>query len=128
INNDLIINIYFQDLKNYIKNLNPEEELKSDNLDKVRGILYNLKKFSLQLEKYYFINILIEFNKIDFKETKKIQRELIKISDLIDILIPFYLYKGYSINSLNEVFKRWVNNSYNINLSRFTKFFNNNEN
>lgn len=127
INNDIIINIYFQDLKNYIKNLNPEEELKTDNLDKVRGILYNLKKFSLQLEKFYFLNILIEFNKINFKEVNKIQRELTKISDLIDILIPFYLHKGYSINSLNEVFKRWINNGYNINLSRLTKFFNNNE-
>lgn len=128
INNDLIVNIYFQDLKKYIKSLNPEEELKTDNLDKVRGILYNLKKFSIQLEKYYFSNLLIELNKIDFKEEVKIQRELMSISNLIDLIIPFYLHKGYSINSLNEVFKRWINKGYHINLARFTKFFNNNKN
>lgn len=125
--NDIIINDYFIDLKNYILNFKEEEEFKNDSLDKIHIFIHNLKKYSHQLDNYYYKNIVNELNKIDFKEKTKIDRSLKKISDLVDIIIPLLLYKGHSISSLNEVLRRWIENRRHIDLNKFLTFFNDKE-
>lgn len=122
IRNDIIISEYFKDLKEFIEKYD-ENKLKEGDLGEIKKLLYQLKKFSNQLEKRYYRNVLEEFGKIDFLENIETERTTKKISDLIDILIPLYLYQGYSINSLNEVLRRWIEKRYRINLTRITTFF-----
>lgn len=122
--NDIIIDKYFNDLKRYLKNLDEDEVFKNDSLDKIEVFLHNLKKHSLQLEKYYHSNIIVELKAIDFKEKVKIERFISRLSDLVDIIIPSLLYKGYSISSLNEVLRRWVEAKIHVDLSKFLDFFN----
>jgi len=122
--NDVIIDKYFTDLKKYIRNFNPDESFKNDSLDKIDLFIHNLKKHSLQLEKHYFNNIITELKKIDFKEKIKIERHITQISHLVDLIIPYLLHKGYSISTLNEVLRRWIENKIHIDLDKFLDFFN----
>lgn len=121
--NDIIIDKYFNDLKKYILNLNEDEIFKNDSLDKIDNFIHTLKKYGIQLEKNYFKNIVIELKSIDFKEKVKIERSIEKISTLADIIIPVLLYKGYSISTLNEVLRRWIESKAHIDLEKFLDFF-----
>lgn len=122
--NDKIINQYYNDLKTYILNFNEDESFKNDSLDKIETFIHTLKKHLIQLEKSYFRNIVYELRKIDFKEGKELQRNIEQISELVDIIIPFLLFKGYSISTLNEVLRRWIETKSEINLDKFLEFFN----
>jgi len=122
--NDIIINKYFTDLKNYITDFNEDDAFKNDSLDKIDSLIHNLKKFSLQLEKYYFNYIIQELKSIDFKEDTKIERLTEFISKLVDIIIPYLLHKGYSISTLNEVLRSWIQSKEYISLEKFLDFFN----
>ncbi|MCV2486425.1 hypothetical protein OD917_15935 [Flavobacterium sp. SH_e] len=122
--NDIVIDKYFNDLKKYLQSINEDEVFKNDSLDKIDIFLHNLKKHSLQLEKYYHSNIILELNSIDFNEKVKIERYLGKLSDLVDLIIPSLLHKGYSISSLNEVLRRWIEAQVHVNLQKFLDFFN----
>lgn len=124
ISNDPIIDLYFNDLKIDLENFLEDEAFKNDSLDKIDAFIHTLKKHSIQLGKNYFNNLIAELKKIDFKETKEIARNIERISDLVDILIPYLLYKGYSINTLNEVLRRWIEGKKLINLDKFLDFFN----
>lgn len=121
--NDIIIDKYFNDLKKYLLNFNEDEAFKNDSLDKIDNFIHTLKKYSIQLEKYYFRNIVTELKLIDFKEKVKIERSIEKISTLTDIIIPLLLYKGYSISTLNEVLRRWIEAKIHIDLAKFLDFF-----
>ncbi|WP_316734534.1 hypothetical protein [Pedobacter aquatilis] len=122
--NDTIIDLYFQDLKVYILHFNEVEAFKNDSLDKIDILLHVLKKHCLQLEKYYFKNIVTELKKIDFNEKNKIERTVARITELVDVTIPVLLHQGYSISSLNEVLRRWIEGKHHINLNKFLDFFN----
>jgi len=125
--NDIIIEKYFSDLKKYIIEFNEDENFKNDSLDKIDNLLHHLKKFSLQLEKNYLKNIILELKNIDFKENIKVERLTDKISNLVDIIIPYLLYQGYSISTLNEVLRNWIQSKVYINLDKFLDFFNNSD-
>lgn len=125
--NDIIISKYFSDLREYILNFSEDEAFKNDSLDKIDTFIHNLKKYSIQLEKYYFNYIVQELKLIDFKEKVKIERYTETISKLVDILIPFLLHKGYSISTLNEVLRSWIQSKEYISLSKFLDFFNHSE-
>jgi len=122
--NDIIIDKYFKDLQKYITTLNEDELFKNDSLDKIDILIHTLKKYLLQLEKNYYNNIIIELKSIDFQEQVHVERYLRKLSDLVDIIIPFLLFKGYSISSLNEVLRRWIETKSHVDLSKFLDFFN----
>lgn len=68
--NDTIIDFYFNDLKKFVLNFNEDEAFKNDSLDKIDAFIHSLKKFSLQLEKDYFNNLITEIKKIDFSENQ----------------------------------------------------------
>lgn len=125
--NDEIVNKYFEDLKNYILDFNEDTSFKNDSLDNLDGLIHKLKKFDIQLENFYLQYLIIEFKKIDFSEVNKIERSIEKITSLVDIMIPYLLHKGYSISTLNEVLRRWIETREYIDLSKFLEFFNGEE-
>ncbi|GEN76915.1 hypothetical protein [Chryseobacterium hagamense] len=125
--NDIIIIKYFADLKDYILNFNEDDSFKNDSLDKIDNFIHNLKKFSIQLEKYYFKYIVQELKEVDFKEKVKIERITDLISKLVDIIIPYLLHKGYSISTLNEVLRSWIQSREYISLEKFLDFFSHSE-
>lgn len=126
--NDIIINKYFIDLKNFLINFNEEEAFKNDSLDKVEYLIHSLKKHSIQLEKNYFISLINELKQIDFSETKELERNIENITKLVDLIIPYLLHRGYSISTLNEVLRRWIETKNHIDLDKFLGFFNKQEN
>lgn len=126
--NDIIISKYFSDLKDFIQNFNEDEAFKNDSLDKIDNFIHNLKKFSIQLEKSYFNYIVKELEEIEFEEEVKLERITEKISKLVDIIIPYLLHKGYSISTLNEVLRNWIQSKDYISLEKFLDFFNHSEN
>lgn len=124
ITNDIIIDLYFKDLKKFISTFNEDEAFKNDSLDKLDTFIHSLKKFSLQLEKDYFSNLITEIRKIDFSETQQIERSTESITSLVDIIIPYLLHKGYSISTLNEVLRKWIETKLHVDLNKFLEFFN----
>lgn len=126
--NDIIVGLYFNDLKEYISNFKEDEAFKNDSLDKIEAFIHSLKKYSIQLEKNYFNCIISELKKIDFNELKQIERNVEQITNLVDIIIPYLLHKGYSISTLNEVLRQWIKTKEYINLDKFIDFFNHSKN
>ncbi len=122
--NDVIINKYFADLKDYILKFDENEAFKNDSLDKVDSLIYNLKKFEIQLENSYLQFSILELKNIDFTETVKIARAIEEVTSLVDIIIPYLLHKGYSISTLNEVLRSWIVTRQHIDLTKFLEFFN----
>lgn len=125
--NDVIINKYFADLKDYVSKFDENEAFKNDSLDKVDSLIYNLKKFEIQLEKSYLQFAILELKNIDFTETEKIARAIEEITNLVDIIIPYLLHKGYSISTLNEVLRSWIVTRQHIDLTKFLEFFSSDE-
>ncbi|MFC3355517.1 hypothetical protein [Sphingobacterium zeae] len=125
--NDLIICRYFSDLRMYILNLDEEDLFKNDSLDKIEKFIHELKKHQIQLDKSYFSHLITEFTKIDFSEKIKVERYIKPLSDLIDLTIPYLLDRGYSLSSINEVLRRWIESSEHIDLQKFLTFFNKDE-
>lgn len=124
IKNDLIIDRYFSDLKFFICNFNEDEAFKNDSLDKIENFIHTLKKHAIQLEKNYFKNILTELYKIEIHNNDLLETKTDQITKTVDILIPYLLYKGYSINTINEVLRRWIEGGKLLNLKEFFDFFN----
>lgn len=125
--NDVIINKYFVDLKEYIIGFNENESFKNDSLDKIDSLIHKLKKFEIQLEKYYLHYVITELKNIDFSEEVTIERSIEKVSKLVDIIIPYLLNQGYSISTLNEVIRRWIESKQHVNLEKFLAFFSNSD-
>lgn len=125
--NDEIIGKYFVDLKNYILEFNEDNSFKNDSLDNIDSLLHKLRKFEIQLENYYLQYVITEFKNINFSEKDKLERTVEIITNLVDIILPYLFYKGYSISTLNEVIRNWIITREHINLDKFLEFFNNEE-
>ncbi len=125
---DFIISNYFKDLKEYVQKIDLAD-LKISNTDAInlggiKKLLHDLQKFEAQIEKYYFSSLKQEINLINFDEEEKIHRYTSQISILVDLLIPFLIFNGYSISSLNEVLRKWLGKPYRVTASRLLNFFN----
>lgn len=125
--NDEIIANYFIDLKNYILDFNEDNSFKNDSLDNIDSLIHKLKKFEIQLENFYIQNVITEFKSIDFSEKDQLERPVKRITNLVDIILPYLLYIGYSISTINEVIRNWIVTREHINLDKFLDFFNNEE-
>lgn len=124
---DAIISKYFLDLKEYINRYQVEKIKTGDDskdLSEIRGLRHKLKIFEIQLDKYYYHFLKQELQAINYSEEIKIDTTNKKISEYIDLLIPFLLYSGYSISSINTVLRRWIKKEYRITISRILTFFN----
>ena len=125
--NDSIVENYFSDLKYFIKNYNTSTLITKDkepNLVELQKLTHQLKIFESQLEKGYFSAIKKEFHSIDYKLESKFERSAKRISILIDILIPYLVFKGYAVSSLSEVLYSWIEKNYKISVGRVFSFFN----
>lgn len=110
--NDTIIEDYFNDIKTYIKKYsitNLGKDRNSVNINELKQLEYQLGIFSHQLDKHYFDCLRKELSNIDYANNS-FDRNARRISDLVDLLIPYLLFQGYSISSLGEFCRMWLEN------------------
>lgn len=96
--NDFILKRHFPDIISYIKTIE-KEHLDNSKLDKLQ---HQLRIFKNRLEKHYLAAIESELRKIDF-DSEHFLKYSNKIDVLIDCLIPYLLFVGYSITSISDI-------------------------
>lgn len=125
--NDYIILKYFKDIKDFIISYDTSKLTNKDNqpeLGELNKLIHKLTVFSVQLEKGYFESLRREFFILDLNLDKNFQRTADQISLLIDLLIPYLVFKGYALSSLSKVLKSWIEKKYSIGVKRIFAFFN----
>jgi hypothetical protein len=123
---DIIVEKYFYDLKKYITDFDPKH-LVSDglaNINVLKMFEHNLKIYENQLDQFYLSSLIKELSIINYNETIQIERNAKQISFLVDLIIPFFLFKGYSISSIYEVLVKWQKAGYRPTPDRIFHFFN----
>jgi hypothetical protein len=110
--NDYILNSYHNDIIQYYQSLNSKKTSIEENL--INDIIIKSKIIILRLEKDYFSNIIAELHKIDFA-SDQFERNAKTIDSIVDILIPFILFKGYSTTSISDIAYRFIRKKYGIN-------------
>jgi|JI6StandDraft_1071083.scaffolds.fasta_scaffold00774_8 hypothetical protein len=126
LSNDIIIQNYFADIKSFVESydFNNLRKDKVPNLVELNKLIHELNKFKFQLNKGYFYALRKEFFNIDYNEVTKIERNAKKLSVLVDLLIPYLVFKGYAVSSLSEVLRSWIDKKYRITVNRIFRFFN----
>lgn len=96
--NDYVLQKHFPDIVDFIKSLTKE------NLEngKIERLHQKLLIISNRLEKHYLSSIEQELKSIDFKSDKFVKYSN-KIDKLIDCLVPYLLFVGYSITSISDI-------------------------
>lgn len=125
--NDIIIEEYFSDLKKFIGAYDPNKltvDSNQPNLIELNSFIHKLRIFESQLDGGYFLCLRKEFFKVDYTEKIKIERHASQIAKLVEILVPFLVFKGYAVSSLSEVLKSWVESEYKATAHRMFYFFN----
>lgn len=125
--NDPIICKYFTDIRKYFEKYETHKLIDKDKqpeLNVLNQLIHQLTLFTIQLEKGYFDSLTKEFYLINYKDSSSFQRNADEISSLIDLLIPFLVFKGYAVSSLSDVLKSWIHKNYNITVKRMFLFFN----
>lgn len=124
--NDLIIEEYFKDLKEYFKKkCDPSilvVEKMQPNLLALENLYRELRVFEKQLEERYFECLVTELKNINYNEETKIQREIERLSVLIDLLIPYLIFNGFSNATISEILRNWLRSGYHITVSKFLSF------
>lgn len=126
IKNDDIIVKYFNDLRTFIEQVQLSHLTKDGkpDLNFIGAFLHRMRIFEAQLEQFYYSSLTTEILSIDFLSNKHFARTSEKISSLIDLYIPYLIFQGYSITSLAEVLKKWINMKYRPTPQRLLSFFN----
>lgn len=99
--NDNILKQYHKDIVKYYKDIDPNR-FKNNEKD-VNNILVKSQIHYERLKKDYYKNIIDQTEKIDFKDDKKFDTLSIKIDIIIDCLVPYLLFIGYSPTSISEI-------------------------
>ncbi|AWW31009.1 hypothetical protein DN752_13240 [Echinicola strongylocentroti] len=124
--NDLIICEYFKDLKEYLeKNVDSKKlvgEKMQPNLLFLENLQKDLRVFEKQLEKHYFEFLSKELIAIPFGEKKEVHRYIGKLANLIDLLIPYLIFKGYSSATISQILQGWLKSGYPITIVKFLSF------
>lgn len=126
IRNDLIINQYFSDLRDFIQKFDHSRLLTDKNLPNLsilQGLEHKLKLFEVQLEDNYFLLLKKELLAVDYTNADQFQRRADRLSILIDLLVPYLIFKGYSIASIREELTSWLINRYHFTIKRILDFF-----
>lgn len=111
--NDYILKKYHKDIIQYYESI--FLKIKKIDENSLNDIIIKSKINLIRLEKDYFSNIIIEFQNIDFSSTSQFDRNSNKIDSLIDILIPYILFKGYSTTSISDIAFIFVKKKYGLN-------------
>ena len=101
--NDYIIVKYHADIADFFQKIDTETLVDRQ----VPFIQKKCKIFLLRLNAEYFENIQTEFKAIDFT-SRDFNRNALLINRLLDCLIPYLLYSGYSITSLSDIAYAYV--------------------
>lgn len=124
--NDPIIKSYFQDLLHFVKSYQEKKlqaEKRNVNYSELKSLQHNLQVFAYQLDNYYYSSLVKELSEINYENSEDFERNAIQISSLIDLLIPYLLFHGYSIASLNQILIEWVEQEYRPTIQRILKNF-----
>jgi hypothetical protein len=124
---DYIIDKYFSDVKSFIRTYNTNElgTISDVNISNLRKFRHILQIYYCQLEENYFNFLREEVLSISFKVTSKgFHTESKKLSTLIDLMITFLVFKGYSVSSFYEVLTRWIDTGYRITANRILSNYN----
>jgi transcriptional regulator with XRE-family HTH domain len=123
---DVVIDKYFVSLKKFIREY-PRDALigerNSPSLEALHKLLHALKIFEAQLDRYYFSALKKEFLSFDYVSEEKFQTKAETLSALVDLLIPYLIFHGYSVASINEVLISWVVRGYRPTARRIFDFF-----
>lgn len=123
---DYIIETYFTDLKQYIKDFEISKLLADKgqpNFVILQNLTHKLKIFEKQIDSTYFESLTFELKKINYLEKKEILRNVEDITKLIDLLIPYLVFNGYSVATIGEILRHWLKCNYHITISKFLSFF-----
>ncbi len=105
ITNDFILKKYHSDIIEYYKNIDGKK-LK-DNQQYLTDILHQSIINSKRLESKYLNNIMVELKLIDF-DSDEFERNAKKIDQIIECLIPYLIFKGYSAMSISDISFRFI--------------------
>jgi hypothetical protein len=103
--NDFILNKYHSDIIEFYKNID-EKKLK-ENQQYVADILHQSIINVKRLESKYLNNIMVELKLINF-DSNKFERNAKKIDQIIECLIPYLIFKGYSATSISDISFRFI--------------------
>lgn len=108
--NDYILKKYHSDIVEYYKKLdvaklNAANKYFSD-------FLIKSQIHAKRLEQQYLLNIISELKQIDF-DSDQFERNARLIDKLIDCLIPYIIFKGYSNTSISDIAFRAIGKSAN---------------
>lgn len=125
--NDVIIDKYFNDLKKFIVDYK-SEKLAVDNagfnLGEINILIHKLKIFEAQLDDGYFNALISEIKLIEYKDSAHFHRKAKRVSELIDVLLPYLVFKGYAISALSEVMKSWIDKRFHTTFGKIAPYFN----
>lgn len=103
--NDYILQKYHTDIIEYYSTIIPSK-LK-ENGKELSELLNKSKINLLRLNTDYYLNIIYELEKIDFKSTE-FYRNATVIDNLIECLIPYLLHQGYSATSISDIAYKYI--------------------
>lgn len=127
ISSDCIVKKYFVDLGQFVSKFNSKDLLAAQNQPNqlcLQQLTQKLKLFEKQLDQFYFVNLCDELLSITYEEQTALSREAYRISNLIDLLVPYLVFQGYSIASISEVLRQWLKCGYHITIKKILGFFN----
>ncbi len=105
ITNDFILKNYFPDIVKYFKEFDTK---RLDHSNHFSDFLHNSRVKYERTLKHYFSFLSGEIEKIDFKNEDQFIRNSETINILVDLLIPYLLYVGYSATSISDLAFRYV--------------------
>lgn len=123
IKNDYILSRYYPDIISYYKKFNGTKLSNSEKT--IKDILTKSKINVIRLKSSYFDKIKDELLKIDYNTDTEFNRTSDLIDKLLDCLIPYLLYIGYSNQSISDIaFRQIKRKSGKECIKRFLNLFN----
>lgn len=106
--NDFIVLKYFPDIKDYFIKYKFNLSVSDKSL---ANFVIKLKVFAKRLDNYYYQYLEKEFKKIDFKSSE-FKRNAEQLDKLIELLVPYIIYYGYSATSVSNISYRFVQKTH----------------
>ncbi len=103
--NDLILKKYFPDI---VKFFGEFDSNRLDNAKHFTDFLHNAKVKYERTLKHYYTFLSSEILDIDYNNEEQFARNAKSIDTLVDLLIPYLLYVGYSATTISDLAFRYV--------------------
>jgi hypothetical protein len=99
--NDFILDKYHPDIIHYYKNFGTDNSEQTES--KIKKLQTQTRVYLKKLDLEYYDNLKNEFRTIDLNDSKKIRTIQSQLDILVEILVPFLIFKGYSVESISKV-------------------------